>query len=245
LCRYIVVWSEIATGLGGVVSAFFEQPDDVVDSLRGLGASLFAPLVERLGWEGELEEDYQMTLLRQLAVSRSLVFEHPAAVAEARRRYDAYLGGDATAIPADLKGAVFASALRQGGAEELAQLQTLYAAAESQLEESLLLGAMGAGKDEAIILAALTFNMTDDVRKQDGAAIIGSTAGSRVGRRLVWDWTRENWDALEAKFGGGGVSSGLTRVIGASCAGLASQEDAAAIEAFYVPKEIEVGTPYK
>ena len=69
------------------------------------------------------------------------------------------MGGDVSAIPADLKGAVFASALRQGGAEELAQLKTLYASAESSLEESLILGAMGNGGDEATVLAALTFNM--------------------------------------------------------------------------------------
>lgn len=234
-----VVWSEIATGLGAVVSAFFEQPDDVVESLRVFGANLFAPLVERLGWESESPEDYQTTLLRQLAVARALAFEHPAAVAEARRRFEAYLGGDAAAIPADLKGAVFGSVLRHGGAEELEQLKTLYAAAESSLEESLLLGAMGNGGDEATVLAALAFNMTDAVRKQDGGAIVGAAARSRVGRRVVWDWTRQNWDEVEAKFGGGGVSSGLTRVIGASCAGLASEEDAAAIEAFYLPKEIQ------
>ena len=35
------------------------------------------------------------------------------------------------------------------------------------------------------------------------------------------------------------MSSGLTRIIGASCSGLASEEDALAIEAFYLPKKIE------
>jgi len=249
-----VVWSEMASGLGGVTSSFFEQPDDVVESLRAFGADLFAPLVERLGWEpaasagaggentpGDEEEDsYQTSLLRQLAVSRALAFEHPATVAEARRRFDAYLAGDLHAVPADLKGAVFASALRQGGAEELATLKALYAAAESSLEESTLLGAMGAGaRDKDTVLAALQFNMTDAVRIQDGGSIVGGAARSRVGRRVVWDWVRENWDAVDAKFGGGGVSSGLTRVIGASCSGLCTEEDAAAIEAFYLPKKIE------
>ena len=47
------------------------------------------------------------------------------------------------------------------------------------------------------------YDETDDVRKQDGGAIVGSAAGSRVGRRVVWDWVRENWDAVEAKFGAG------------------------------------------
>jgi len=239
-----VVWSEMASGLGGLTSSFFEQPDDVVEALRAFGADLFAPLVERLGWEpagGEIAEDaYQTSLLRQLAVSRALAFEHPATVAEARRRFDAYLAGDLKAVPADLKGAVFASALRQGGAEEFATLKALYAAAESSLEESTLLGAIGGGaRDKETVLAALAFNMTDVVRKQDGGSIVGGAARSRAGRRVVWDWVRDNWPAVEVKFGGGGVSSGLTRVVGASCAGLCTEEDADAIEAFYLPKKIE------
>ena len=161
-------------------------------------------------------------MLRQLAVSRALAYEHPASVAAARELFDAYVGGDREAIPADIKGAVFASALRHGGERELDELKRLYKEAESSLEESLLLGAMGASKDPALISRVLEFNMTDAVRKQDGAAIIGASAGTRAGRRVTWDWVRANWDAVDAKFGGGGVSSGLTRVIGASCGGLAS-----------------------
>jgi aminopeptidase N len=242
-----VVWSEIASGVGGVVSAFFEQPENVSVALSSFGADLFAPLVDKLGWEAEdsTKESgadasaYQTQLLRQLAVSRALAFEDPRAVAEARKRFDKYVAGDVKAVPADLKGAVFASALRQGGMPEFELLKKLYKDADSSLEESLVLGAMGASKDPAVIKSALDFNMTDAVRKQDGAAIVGSAAGSRAGKRVVWDWVRENWDAVEGKFGGGGVSSGLTRIIGASCSGLASEADAADIEAFYLPKKIE------
>lgn len=239
-----VVWSEIASGVAGLVSAFFEQPDETCDALRSFGASLFAPLVDRLGWEAPADEakrpdGYQTSLLRQLAVSRALAYGHPESTAEARRRFDAHVQGDVSAIPADLKGAVFASVLREGGEAEFEALKTLYKAADSSLEESLILGAMGASNDDALVRAALEYNLTDEVRKQDGAAIVASAAGTRRGKRVVWDWTRENWDAVEAKFGGGGVSSGLTRIIGASCSGLASEKDAEDIEAFYGPKKIE------
>ena len=210
-----VVWSDIASGVGGVVSAFFEQPEDVSEALRSFGAQLFAPLVDTLGWEHDASEEsesngetYQTQLLRQLAISRALAFEDQRAVAEARKRFDLYVAGDVSAVPADLKGAVFASALRQGGMPEFEALKKLYKAADSSLEESLVLGAMGASKDPAIIKMALDFNMTDAVRKQDGAAIVGSAAGSRAGKRVVWDWVRENWDAVEGKFGGGGSAAG-------------------------------------
>jgi aminopeptidase N len=239
-----VVWSDIASGVGGLAGAFFEQPAEVTAALTEFSGGLFAPIVARLGWEvtGAEKSDpnaYQISLLRQLAVSRALSYENEHAVAEARVRFDKYVAGDVSAVPADLKGAVFASVLRQGGLEEFEQLKKLYKNADSALEESLVLGAMGACKDPKIITAALDFNLTDAVRKQDGASIVGSSASSKHGKRVVWDWVRANWSAVEQKFGGGGVSSGLTRIIGASCAGLASEKDAKDIEAFYVPKKIE------
>ena len=99
-----VVWAEIAAGLGSLSSAFFEQPEEVVTALQSFGVALYAPIVQRLGWEARPGDDYQTVRLRQLAISRSLALEDPAAAAEARRRYDAHRAdptGDA--IPADLK----------------------------------------------------------------------------------------------------------------------------------------------
>jgi hypothetical protein len=40
---------------------------------------------------------------------------------------------------------------------------------------------------------------------------------------MVWEWVQRNWVDVDARFGGGGVSSTLTRIVGASCSGLASE----------------------
>eukprot|EP00854_Cymbomonas_tetramitiformis_P015073 gene15073-17814_t len=231
-----VAWSEISSGLGGLASVCYEQPESVVEGLRTLGSQLYTPLVGRMGWEPCAEDTYSDTLLRQLAVAQALSTRDPDAVAEAQKRFAALVAGDDMAIPADLKGAVFAAVLRAGGEEEFEQLKVLYGKADSAVEESLLLGAMGAGATVELVLAALEFNMSDEVRMQDGAAIIGSCARNRIGRRATWEWTQANWDRLEERFGGGGVSSILTRLVGASCSNLASEDDAAAVEAFYGAK---------
>jgi len=48
------------------------------------------------------------------------------------------------------------------------------------LDQSILLGAMGAGAaTREVVEAALAFNMTDAVRLQDGASIIGAAAATR------------------------------------------------------------------
>jgi len=63
--------------------AFFEQPEEVVKALQTFGVALYAPIVERLGWDARPGDDYQTVRLRQLAISRSLALEDPAAAAEA------------------------------------------------------------------------------------------------------------------------------------------------------------------
>ena len=220
-----VVWSELSSGFGGVVSAFFEQPEAVREGLRAAGAALYAPAYDAVGWAPRDGDGHGETLLRQLVVSRALAYKLPAAVAEARSRFDALLAGgvDEGAIPADLRGAVFASVVRNGGAPEAAAVRKLYAAAESAQEEGVLLSAMGAAPTVELVLEALEFNMTDDVRTQDAATIVGSAAANAVGRRATWEWMQANWDRVEARFGGGGVSSTLTRLVGASCGSLATE----------------------
>ena len=51
-----VVWSDVASGLGGLTAAFFEQPE-VRRGAVAFGANLFAPLVARLGWKGSSADE--------------------------------------------------------------------------------------------------------------------------------------------------------------------------------------------
>lgn len=228
-----VVWSEISSGLGAVISAFFEQPDEVVEGLTAYAGALYAPVVAKVGWDQRAEDTHADAMLRQLVVSRALAVREPTAVAEAQKRFAAYVGGDAKAIPSDVKAATFAAAMRAGGPETLAQLKELHAKATSAVEESMLLSAMGAGPSKELVIEALEYNLTDAVRMQDGASIVASCAGNRVGRRATWEWSQANWERLEGRFGGGGVSSILTRIVGSCCSSLASDADATAVEAFF------------
>eukprot|EP00959_Pyramimonas_sp_CCMP1952_P334178 6998840-Pyramimonas_sp.AAC.1 len=158
--------------------------------------------------------------------------------------------------------------MRAGDMSTFEQLKELYVAADSAVEESMLLGAMGSGSTVELVYAALDFNLTESVRwridywqlrgQPDWSACnlgVGTAVSAPVTRnklylsvcgRPIWPvraagalagGVLANWDSLEKRFGGGGVSSILTRIVGASCSGLASEADAVAVEKFYSSKE--------
>ena len=49
-----VVWSDVASGLGGLTAAFFEQPDDIAEALRVVRREPVRAAVERSGGKGRL-----------------------------------------------------------------------------------------------------------------------------------------------------------------------------------------------
>lgn len=72
-----LVWSEIASALGGLSATWWEQPEDQRKGLAELRRSLFAPVVERLGWEYEKDEDPDVTELRTTAISVAAACDDP------------------------------------------------------------------------------------------------------------------------------------------------------------------------
>ena len=49
-----VVWSDVASGLGGLTAAFFEQPDDIAEALGRFGANLSRRSSSDSGGKGRL-----------------------------------------------------------------------------------------------------------------------------------------------------------------------------------------------
>ena len=153
-----VVWSDVASGLGGLTAAFFEQPEETAEALGRSARTCSRRSSSDSGGKGETRRTKRE--LTRTRTRRSFCVSSRCARARVRGAesggggeapLDAYAAGDASAVPADLRGAVFAAALRGGGAAEFEQLKALYESADSSLEESLVLGAMGASKDADII----------------------------------------------------------------------------------------------
>lgn len=74
-----LVWTEIADAFRQVVDVWWEEPDDVVESLKRFARSLFEPLVKRLGFEHDEDEDDANTRrFRTLVIAASAAAELPS-----------------------------------------------------------------------------------------------------------------------------------------------------------------------
>jgi len=128
--------------------------------------------------------------------------------------------------------------LARGGRAEFEALLAVYGAAEQQELRIAALQALGAAADPVLVRRALEFNLHGGaVRSQDLMYVVASAAANPKGRRVAWEYLREQWDDVKARLDGGGFL--LTRLVSLSTAGLASEADAADVEAFFAAR----GTP--
>ena len=69
----------------------------------------------------------------------------------------------------------------------------------------------------------MTFEEDSIVRQQDIPIVIGSIANNPLGRKLVWDFVKNNWKVICNKLKGGSFLFG--RVVSSSIKLLSSQND--------------------
>ena len=113
-----LVWDSISDSLGGLTSIWWENPE-VVDRVLALRRSLFAPIVEKLGYDFAESDPRDVKLLRKLAVSQAAAGKDPKVLEELKSRFKPFMEtGDDSKIPADLQSITFSTAIKYGGAAE-------------------------------------------------------------------------------------------------------------------------------
>lgn len=65
------VWDELLKRLGQLQSAWYEQPEKVVNALRAFSMNLVSEKVAEVGWEAKQGEDYLTSQLRPLLLKEA------------------------------------------------------------------------------------------------------------------------------------------------------------------------------
>ena len=230
-----VVWATGMAGLTALQSVFYEQPPAARAALDAFLRRLYGALAARLGWAASEGETHLVALLRALALAKAATLGDPQALQEARTRFAAFAAGDGAALPPDLRAGVFKAVVANGGRAEFEALLAIHAKAEAQELRVAALSALGASPDAALVRRALEMNLhSGAVRSQDLGYVVGSSAANPHGRRVAWDYLQAQWGEISARLDGGGFL--LTRLVALSTASLASEADAADVEAFFATR---------
>lgn len=204
------IWREIASNLHAFEVLIADEP--YLPDFQGYVRRLFRPVAERVGWDATPEESHLEALMRSAVLGRLGWVEDQGTVAEALRRFDAYLG-DPTTLAPDLKGVTYGIAGQEGDRASYEALWHLEREADLNEEKLRLLTATTRPKAAELLKETLGRSLEEEeVRTQDTVSVIVGVAANRHGRDLAWEFVKDNWAELDRRYSPGGFS--IARVVG-------------------------------
>jgi len=149
------------------VSQQLEAIDDYYEgrptraAFRTFARSRLAPIAAALGWDAKAGEKDNVALLRAHVLTTLGEMGEPSVVAEARRRFAAYLANPAT-LAGSQRTTVLNIVAANADAATWAQLHQLAKAATTSTEQARLYGLLGDSPDKALAQKALDIALTDE-----------------------------------------------------------------------------------
>lgn len=238
------VWADLLGNLADV-STLLQTNPDTYRLFAAYVNKLLSEILAKVGWEKQADEAHTASLLRARIIAAAVKYADRATVDTALAKFAAFLGSGqaAGAVPAsadekdtlspDLRSAVYAAAVREGGATGYASMRFLLSRVSMSEEKVRCLQALAASSDPALLRATLDFALSAGVRTQDGPSLIAAVSANRFGTRLCWEWSKANWEAICKKFG---QSSSLSRIVN-QCSNLTDAKDAEDVKAFFESHE--------
>lgn len=110
-------------------------------------------------------------------------------------------------IKANLRSAVYCSAIAAGGEKEWNFAWEMFEKATVASEKDKLRAAMACATEPWLLNRYLKYTLdSNKIRKQDATSTISSIASNVVGQPLAWDFVRANWEYIFKQYGGGSFS---------------------------------------
>ncbi|POY75780.1 hypothetical protein BMF94_1093 [Rhodotorula taiwanensis] len=230
-----LVWQEIATGLGSIVSTWWEQPEDVREAISKFRRELFKPVAQRLGYDFKETDDADTTELRTTAISVLAAAGDEETLAEYRRRFSTFIEkNDDSEIPGDLKTSIYSQSVRFGGEKEYEKVLEVYQNPPTPAHKSSAIAALCSPEKPELVDRTITMLMTGDVKNQDMGSFVAYLGRNRAAKRKVWECFQENFDGIMLRFKG---NFSIGNIVKYSFMTLTSEKDAQQIEEFFKDKD--------
>ena len=194
-----IVWSELAGGISRVYNIISDQPWN--DLYKQYARSLFAPLVEKMGFEKKKNESHSATFLRSLSLSYAGWSQDANTIREAQKRFK---NKNNTPIEADIRSAVYGIVASHGSKKEWDEFKKLYVSEGLHEQKDRYGRALTQFKDTVLLEKTLEFAISKDVRTQDAPFLIAQVWQNTHGRDLTWRWLKKNWPTILKRYGEGG-----------------------------------------
>ncbi|RAK58442.1 M1 family peptidase [Phenylobacterium hankyongense] len=165
------------------------------DAYRAFARARLAPVFARVGWTPAPGEADNVALLRTSLIAALGEFDDPAVVAEARRRFAAYLK-DPQSLTGSVRSTVLGIVAGHADATAWEQLHQLARASTDPTDKSRLYRRLGASHDPALADKALALALSGEPVATDAPAIISAVAN--VYPEKAFDFALAHRAAIEA-----------------------------------------------
>lgn len=156
-------------------------------------------------------------------------------IAEAKRRFEAYLKGDRSAIHPSLRLAVFQIVVREGGKPAYEAVLNEYSSTTSIDGKETCLLALGKVQTTDLVKSFLDFQFSGKVALQDVHTGSVSLAANSTVRNALWQFIKVNWDTVSKKLSASSVV--MDRYLKTCLSKFASHEVGKDIEVFFKDKD--------
>ena len=195
------VWSELLHGLRYIQNLIYGK--GYYDDFTKYSRHLLKQIQSEVGWETNSNDDHLTSLLRSQILLSAGQFEDLAVLEKAKSELQNSLAMG-NQIPADLRRIIYVLAAKQGDQELYDIFWELHSKSNFQEEKVRLLSALTQFQDPGLIAKTLDMALTEKVRTHETISVIVQSCGTHNGRKLTWEFMKENWKELDRRYGEGG-----------------------------------------
>ncbi|KAK4599008.1 hypothetical protein RGQ29_009196 [Quercus rubra] len=204
---------------------------ELLECIKQFFITLFLRSAMKLGWEPKKGESHLDAMLRGEVWTALAVFGYDPTLKEASRRFHAFLDDRNTPLlHPDIRKAAYVAVMRRVSSSNRFGFESLlrvYRETDLNQEKTCVLSSLTSSPDPSIILEALNFLLSSEVRTQD---VVLGLAVSREGRETAWAWLKDNWEHISKTWGSGYL---ITHFVNSIVSPFASFEKANEIEEFF------------
>lgn len=208
-------WSVI---IGNLYALDHILDDAGKENLAAFAKTLLTPVYYKLDWEKLPDEKSTDTFLRNAVLGCLGHFGHKFVISEAKKRFREIKTKNADIDP-NLKSVIYNLTAEYGGTDDFDALIELYDATTDAREKERIQVSIACFRSEILINRAISFSLSDKVRKQDWFRVMVMLGRNEKARLIAWNFLKENWDDFHKKYEGNltllvrtleGVTSGFT-----------------------------------
>ncbi|XP_017848887.1 glutamyl aminopeptidase isoform X3 [Drosophila busckii] len=163
--------------------------------------TLLTPIVDKVSFT--VGKDHLNNRLRIKVLSTACGVGHEASLQQAATLFTQWLAKPETRPSPDIRDVVYYFGMQQVNTEAAwDQVYNLYLTEADAQEKLKLMNALCAVRVPWLLRRYINLAADEqNVRRQDYFTLLGAISANKVGQSLVWDYVREQWPQLVARFG--------------------------------------------